>query len=75
MRTSSLIAFVLAATFATGAPLDTRGNTPTFNFGKGGNAQSRNSGNANGGSVYNAGGFIWNQPFASKANSPIAIRT
>ena len=43
-----------------------RGNTPTFNFGKGGNAQSGNSGNADGGNVVNGGGFIWNQPFASK---------
>ena len=66
MRTLFLTAFALAATFVAGAPLDTRGNSPSFNFGKGGNAQSGNSGNADGGSVYNAGGFIWNQPFASE---------
>ncbi|KAJ3478264.1 hypothetical protein NLI96_g9874 [Meripilus lineatus] len=55
MRTSFLTALVFAATFAAGAPLDTRG-FPSFALG--GNAQSGNSGNANGGGVYNAGGSL-----------------
>ena len=68
MRTSFLTALVLAATFVAGAPLDTRGNNfPSFALG--GNAQSGNSGNANGGGVYNdAGywGYIYNGPYASE---------
>ena len=65
MRTSFLTTLVLAATFVAGAPLDTRGNPPTFSLCKGGNAQSGNSGNANGGSVYNGGNVIKNGPGAS----------
>lgn len=78
MRSSFFAALVIASmTLVSAAPLDARGGSygggggyyPSPPKGKGGNAQSGDSGNANGGGVYNdAGywGYIYNGPYASE---------